>query len=379
MNRKIKGFIVPLIMLCILFLSGCHIRSDQVSTGEYSSSNVQAYNATFDNSALRTYIDIYETKLLYMEMSGPAADFFIYNFQDGSNKKILTVDNFALKGISNALINNTLYFYVSLYNGAELVNDLYAVDFSTDKMVAESKNMYSQKLIPLTNLDNKLVSLQGHYSENGGVKSFMETLDSSKNMVQVRLHTKAEMEDSPKDNTSRQILYITSDEKYLYTIEKSNSGSDMNCFIAKYDTDFSFIGETDITDILKKYEITSGIGSFLVFRNYFSITDYSNNTIVCKFGEGDNQVLLFENDVECIRDFSHSSPYQFLYKRNTNEIYKLDTGTGKIEMQNFDLENDTSSIRDMLSYGNNLLIVKQPDSDSGKENVYLIPLNYEKQ
>lgn len=379
MNRKIKGIIMPLIMLCIIFLSGCNIQPDQGSTGEYSSSKVQAYNATFDNSALRTYIDIYETKLLYMEMNGPAADFYIYNFQDGSNKKILTLDNFALKGISNALIKNTLYFYVSLYNGAELENDLYAVDFSNDKMYAESKNMYSQKLIPLTEVDDKLVSLQGDYSENGGVNSFMETLDTNKNMMQVRLHSKAETQDLKKDNASRQIIYITSDEKYLYTIEKSNSGSDMSCFISKYDSDFAFISETDITDLLKKYEMTSGIGSFLVFHNYFSITDYSNNTIVCEFGEGESQVLLYENDVECIRDFSHRSPYQFLYKRNTNEIYKLDTATGKIEMQNFDLENETSSIRDMLSYGDNLLIVKQPDSDSGNENVYLIPLNYEKQ
>ena len=102
MNKKIKGFILPLIMISIIFLSGCHIQPDHGYTGESSSNEIQAYNVTFDDSALRTYIDIYETQLLYMEMSESDATFYIYNFKDGSNQKILTVDNFVLKGKSNA-------------------------------------------------------------------------------------------------------------------------------------------------------------------------------------------------------------------------------------------------------------------------------------
>ncbi len=137
MNKKIKGFILLLTMVCVLFLSGCHIQPDYGNTVESksdsTSNEVQAYNVTFDDSVLRTYIEIYETKLLYMEMSESDATFYIYNFKNGSNQKILTVDNFALKGLSNALINDTLYFYLSLYNGSDLENDLYAVNFSEDK------------------------------------------------------------------------------------------------------------------------------------------------------------------------------------------------------------------------------------------------------
>nr|WP_314459237.1 hypothetical protein [uncultured Clostridium sp.] len=50
-----------------------------------------------------------------------------------------------------------------------------------------------------------------------------------------------------------------------------------------------------------------------------------------------------------------------------------------MELQNFYLENDASNIRVMLSYGDNLLIVKQPDSGhGGSETVYLIPQNNDK-
>ncbi|NNJ30508.1 hypothetical protein [Lacrimispora defluvii] len=379
MNKKTKGLILPLVMICIIFLSGCHIQQDQGKTSESSSNKVQAYNVTFDDSALRTYIEIYESKLLYMEMSESDATFYIYNFKDGSNQKILTVDDFALKGISNALINDTLYFYLSLYNGSELENDLYAVNFSVDKMYAVSKNMYSQKLIPLTVLGGSLVSLQGNNTDNGAFNSFVETMDSNQNMEQVELDSKAGTPVSGKANAPRQIIYITSDGSCLYALEKSKSPSGFNCFITRFNSDFAFIGQTDITDLLKTYEITSGIGSFSVFSHYFTITDYSNNTIVGDFDKGDNQALLYENDVEYVRDFSGLTANKYFYKRNTNQIYRMDEGTGKIELQNFDLKNDSSNIRVMLSYGDNLLIVKQPDSEhDGRETVYLIPQNNNK-
>lgn len=378
MTKKIKGFLLPLILLCIIFLSGCYIQSDNVKSNNYALNKVQAYNVTFDNTALRTYIDIYETKLLYMEISESNADFYIYNFQDGSNKKILSMKNFVLKGISNAFINDTLYFYVSLDNGSDIENNLYAVNFTEDTMYVESKNLYSQKLIPLANLDDKLVSLQGNNLETGDFSSFMETIDGENNTKQVTLSSGAGTKGLEAENLSRQIIYITSDDAYLYAIEKDNSDTNMNCFIAKYDQNFSFVSEINITDLLKKYEITSGVGSFSVFDDYFSITDYSNNTIVCNFAEGDNRVALYENDVEYVRDYTDSSPDKFLYKRNTNEIYRLDPDTGKVQIQKLDLENDTSSIRVVLAYGDNLLIVKQPNLDGDKnEDVYLIPKNYE--
>ena len=43
-------------------------------------SMVQAYTASLEKSNLRTYIDVYESQLLYMEMGRTEAEFFIYNF-----------------------------------------------------------------------------------------------------------------------------------------------------------------------------------------------------------------------------------------------------------------------------------------------------------
>jgi hypothetical protein len=378
MNKKNKGFIIPFTILCILLISGCYSQSNNKSTNSNTLNKVQAYNVTFDNSALRTYIDIYETKLLYMETNESAADFYIYNFQNGSKKKILTVENFVLKGISNTFINDTLFFYVSLYKGEDLENNLYAVNFSEDKMYVESKNINSQKLIPLTSVDGNLIALQGNVLNNGDFTSFIEMRDKAKNTNQVHLDRGIKTQDS--NTNSRQIVYITSDDKYLYAIEKSNSDSHLNCFITKYDLDFTLVNEINITNIIKEYDITSGVGSFFVFDHYFSITDYSNHTIVGDLVENTNRVIFYENDVEYIKKYADRSPYEFFYKRNTNEIYRFDPPSGKIQVQKFNLDNTSSDIRVVLSYGDQFLIVKQPIIDNDKnENVYLIPKNYEPQ
>ena len=53
------------------------ITSNAMSSDE---SIVQAYTVSLEKSNLRTYIDVYESQLLYMEMGRTAVEFFIYNF-----------------------------------------------------------------------------------------------------------------------------------------------------------------------------------------------------------------------------------------------------------------------------------------------------------
>jgi hypothetical protein len=321
-----------------------------------------------------------------MEINKSTANYYIYNFQNGSKKKILTVENFVLQGKSSTFINDTLFFYVCLNNGTDMENTLYAVNFSEDKMYVESKNSNSQKLIPLTNLDGNIISLQGNALKNGEFTSFIEIHDNTKNAKQVHLYSGIKPQD--KNTNSRQIVHITSDDNYLYAIEISTSDSDsaLNYFITKYDLDFTLLNEINITNILNKYDFATGIGSFFVFDHYFSITDYSNQTIVMdlvKDAKGANEVIFYAKDVEYIQKYMDSSPYEFFFKRYTNEIYRFDPALGKIEVQQFNLNNTTSDIRVVFSYGDQFLIVKGPileliDIDKN-ENLYFIPKNYEPQ
>lgn len=127
-----KNLIV--LLVCMIFFTGCSslcITSNAMSSDE---SIVQAYTVSLEKSNLRTYIDVYESQLLYMEIGRTAVEFFIYNFQTGENQSVGHVSDFALKGRSNVMIDDILYFYISTYSDNDMKNVLYAVDFSEMKM-----------------------------------------------------------------------------------------------------------------------------------------------------------------------------------------------------------------------------------------------------
>ncbi|WP_124065762.1 hypothetical protein [Clostridium sp. E02] len=369
MTKYIKKNITIFLILCVTLLSGCQVQSNRESVNSELQNEVQADQVTFEKSGLRTYIDIYEKKLFYMEIDGTTSDFYVYNFESGKNKKISTISNFALKGKSNTFVGDTLYFYISTYDGTELENILYAMDFSTEKMRPVSKNSYSKKLIPLITLDNKLYSLQGKVSEEGTLTTFVEELGSKGTTEQISLGV---------GNVPRQMVSIDSDDECLYAIEKDRKDSHLNCYLTKYNQDFSFTGEVNITDLFEDYEIMDQIGSFFVFHDFVCLTDYSNNTIIFERKEDDIDVLLCENDMEYIVNNSTDSPYEYFYKRNTNDIYKFNTQSAEIQIQNYDLKNNSSTIRVVLSNQNDLLIVKTSEiADDSTENIYLIPKRYD--
>ena len=367
MTNYIKKKIPIILILCATLLSGCQIQSNPERVNSQLKNEVQAYQVTFEKSGLRTYIDIYKKKLFYMEIDGNTSDFYVYDFERGENKKISTISNFALKGKSNTFVGDTLFFYISAYDGTELENVLYAMDFSTEKMRPVSKNSYSKKLIPLITLDRKLLSLQGKVSEKGTLTTFVEELRRDGTTERIPLN-------SGEGKDSRQMVSFDSDNECLYAIEKDRMDANLNCYLTKYNQDFSFNREVNITDLFENYEIMDQIGSFFVFHDFVCLTDYSNNTIIFESKEDEIHVLLCENDMEYIVNNSSDSSYEYFYKRNTNDLYKLNTQTAEIQIQNYDLNNNSSTIRVVLSNQNDLMIVKTSEiADDHTESIYLIP------
>lgn len=156
--------------------TGCATQPEETIIDDLQVNSIQAYNAIFEKSSLRTYINVYETELFYMEIIGNSADFYIYDFATENKQKISTVSNFALKGRSNTLINDTLYFYISIYNGDELKNVLYGMNYTEKEMYIVSENTYTQRLIPIIGIENQIVALQGNTLDDGVMETFLRLL-----------------------------------------------------------------------------------------------------------------------------------------------------------------------------------------------------------
>ena len=110
------------------------------------------------------------------------------------------------------------------------------------------------------------------------------------------------------------MIYIDSDNEYLYVLERAKNNSDTQYFLNKYDLDFICVGTIDITSIFRDYEITDNI------------------------------------------------------------IYRLNKQTGALEIQNYSMENEQFVIRCVLSYDNMLMIAKCSLSETDtKDKLFLVP------
>lgn len=113
---------------------------------------------------------------------------------------------------------------------------------------------------------------------------------------------------------------------------------------------------------------------FYAFDNYFCIGDYSGTSILCKYTGNEIDVLLCNTNLEYVPNSSNNTKYEFFYVRNTNDIYRLDTQAGTLDIQYYSLENEQSAIRCVLAYDKRLMIVKRSLSATDlEEKLYLIP------
>ncbi len=365
--RMTKKKIVT-ILVCFIFVVGCIFFIQDKTEKE---GGIKSYCAVFDDSKLRVQLDVYETKLFYMEIENATADYYLYNFSDGKIEKIETVQKFALQGRSNVRIGNILYFYLSVYEGDDLKNVLYAMDYEKKEMRVLCENFYAKKLIPLSKVDGKLLALQGDVLGDGSIKTFIEIVNEDGSMLPLTLQQdKIHL----SSNDSRHIIYFDGNNQYLYTVECITSDNGVRYYLAVYNQDFICIEVTEITDIFQSYGISDNIGVFYAFGDFFCVTDYSCNTIVCRKKDGNGDVILSGNNLEYAVNSYKGLDYEFFYVRNTNDIYRLNIKSGELEIQNYSLENDTSIISYALSGKENLLIIKKLITDNQKEErIYFIP------
>lgn len=366
MNKSIKNGVV-IFIISMVFFTGCTTQpQEKTAIDDLQTESVQAFNAVFEECS-RTYINIYKSEVLYMEMTGGSADFYVYNFATQSKQKVSTVSNFALQGRGNALVGDTAYFYIGIDDGGDVKNVLYAMNYTKKKMYVVSENSYSKKLIPLIEFKNQVLALQENKRDDGDVESFFEVIDDRGKAERVMLR-----KNGTGNSASQNIINFDGDGQYLYLVEMKSVKEDIHYFIAKYDMDFNFIEETEITKIFAKYNIEN-VAVFHAFNNYFCITDLSGNSILCKLESGELSALLREGDLEYVVNSCKNPDYEFFYIRRTNEIYRLNVKQGKIEKQNYNLENDTSNIRCVLLYDNTLLITKNSTTNENTESLYFIP------
>lgn len=375
MRKKIYCLITTFLLCCFVFSAGSDFSEVQASGTEKS---LHASVINMEGDALRDYLGLFEGKLLYMEMGGPnqSADYYLYDFGSGNLSKVGSVNHFVAQGMTSPITNNGLFFYLCAGDQKKSENILYHFNFSSNRMSAVSKNTYTQKLVPLTVYQGKLLALQGNLDSDGKWIPFFQMIDVDGRAEAFQF----------KDEKNRSLalkplrtLSFANNGQSIWQIQNNKGKTGEQFLLTIYDAQNRLQKQVDITNHLSRYPMTKTIRSFYAFGDYFCITDLSNNTILCKLSQGKVSVLLHGNELEYAVNGKANVPIQYFFVRGTNDIYQLNCLTGKVEKLIFGLDNDHTVIRYGLTYGDQFLLIKEPKFDPKKskaimdtETLYLI-------
>mgnify|MGYP000609304398 CR=1 FL=1 len=117
----------------------------------------------------------------------------------------------------------TFYIFISAHiSDNDIKNVLYAVDFSEMKMTPISENLYLQKLIPVVEMNNQVIALQGNALSDGSIDTFLETITKDGDFKQISMDSSKIYSTSAECN----MIYIDSDNEYLYVLERAKNNSE---------------------------------------------------------------------------------------------------------------------------------------------------------
>lgn len=370
MRNKYTAICLGLI-LCITGLGGC-LSVEQAGFRQVSM-------ATFDTGMTWSATALYQDQLLYLDLdlgsdlsSQKSPSFYLYNFQTDEKKLLAEISDFALQGRSVAQIEDRAYFYVGQFEDARIKNVLYEMNFSSGVLRALSENHYSRTLIPLTVWDGQLYALQGD--------GLVQRIDSEGRAQEITLQGR---EPQSPDITDQYLFSMDYNGEYLCFIEKewretAQKVYDPYYYITQYDDSFRQVNKVDITEIYRQYDL-DGVGEFFAFGDYFYLSTLSGPVIIGSIEKGKPEVLMAAErlgiEIEYVKTQDRDQRYQYFYKREAEEVYRLDVQTGELltlpfvwgEQENVQEEVQAKwgvvfdcRIRWILAYGDDMVVIKSP-------------------
>ena len=335
MRKALKRCVV-LVITCVL-LSGCSaaetVTTEKVSAIGFDDLKITA--AVFEDG-MRDYMALHQNKLLFMEMGTHEFCYYVLDLETFECKKIKTIRNASYQSGNSVLVGDKLYFSVN-------AKEKYVMDFFTDTVKRAS--YVPKDAVLLTEYDGSLLVRRKDPSEKN--TDFIEAINENGEAVPFVLN----------NNIKMQPICLSGYGETLSAIEKGEN----KYYFTRYDRDFKMTECVELTKLFSEFEIEESIGSFSAFGNCFFISDFSNNAAVCMVKQGELSVLLFENGIMKIEDFSGNTSRALFRCVNTNEILSLDMQTGEIRSLSLTFETPTDSVESAWVYNEHLLLVKETD------------------
>jgi len=325
-----------------VLLSGCSaaetVTTEKVSAVGFDDLKITA--AVFEDG-MRDYMALHQNKLLFMEMGTHKFCYYVLDLETFECKKIKTIRNASYQSGNSVLVGDKLYFSVN-------AKEKYVMDFFTDTVKRAS--YVPKDAVLLTEYDGSLLVRRKDPSEKK--TDFIEAINENGEAIQMIFENSGQTEQICMDVCAGA----------LCAIEKRSSDDGQKLYFVRYNSDLKAVESAELAKLFSKYGITESIANFSVFGNSFYVSDFSNNALVCMAEQGEVTVLMCENDIVPVKDFSDHASRVLFRRIGTNEILSLDMQTGEIRSLGLTFETQTDSVESAWVYNEHLLLVKENDS-----------------
>ena len=274
--KKYRVVLSIFIFLCVL--SSCSSNQESLSVNDNSNENIYG-EICFDESTKYDVLGLVDDKLIYFKFNNNNADYHLYDIATKKTTNLGRIINYKLSSGDISIINNDVFYYVSVDKNGYLQNCLYKVDLMSEKLKqVQSEQIYMSKVYHKA-VDDHILALKAMRIEN--MQTFyIESYNTTNNKSEVLIEKNFDR----GTNTGEYIVYPDYSNGDIYLLTRAISYDRKAYCIEVYSSTGEIKNAIDCSAIESIIGDTA-IARFNVFDDYIYIQNLSGVATINKIIE----------------------------------------------------------------------------------------------
>ncbi|MEY8332475.1 hypothetical protein AALB53_05095 [Lachnospiraceae bacterium 47-T17] len=314
-----KAYLTGLVLFLGIFLfwASCGTKGNHDVMISNSRFNQPVYFGFFKNGDL----------LYYQEESGTLT-FYIYNTEYGK-KEIGTIENFFLDTGSSVLLDNRLYFYITVSEGDDSYkNILYDFDLENQKIMKHEKKDNSLPGINVFAIGDSVVTLKNErYGDR--IETYLDFFNPISNTW--KKACSSEFYESRKEGSALYAMYA--DGNMISIIQDIyDENGDYTCYFVQYNETLDEIRRIRLQGDIERFLKTGKgrVNELMVFDDYIYLRNLSSQAFLGKL-TGDEVIKIKEENQLIAAATFYPERDVFFFYRFGNAYLVLDKESGTLE------------------------------------------------
>ena len=338
--EKKKGLICLLILACLFLLLYINYFN--------KTSSLEPFNYASGD----TYIAMTADSYIFMQMDSGKTTYYRQYLYEDNCIEIGEIDNFFLSTKGSAVVGQSVFFIAVVIVDEQLKTLLYEIDLTKNSLSAVVSD-YACNFDAYTFAYKDYVAIAKYYYESDNIRSCIDLYDPISKKIKTVLTANI-------DNVNligSIFLKACSDGENIYVLTDVGNGLGQNptTNIVEYDSTFKPVRSLSIEKV-HDYIMESRVYEMTIENNYIFLSNYSNNSVICKLKKDEVIPIIQQQDLEIVERATDV----LLYVRGSGSLFMLEPTTAQIKKIETELKNNFV-IKCLLACDNKVLMIMKAD------------------